>query len=152
LGLIYLDTGDPKTRLDKDHLELMTAVAAISSIALENARHVERLEDENLRLKAEINIEHNMVSESSQMRAVYRFVSRVAPTDATVLITGESGTGKELAARAIHRNSSRAGKPFVAINCAALTETLLESELFGHEKGAFTGAVAQKKGKLEVAE
>jgi Nif-specific regulatory protein len=152
LGLIYLDTGDPKAKLDKDHLELMTAVAAISAVALENARHVERLEDENRMLKAEINIEHNMVGESPPMRAVYRFVSRVAATDSTVLITGESGTGKELVARAIHRNSPRAQKPFVAINCAALTETLLESELFGHERGAFTGAIAQKKGKLEVAD
>jgi transcriptional regulator with GAF, ATPase, and Fis domain len=152
LGLIYLDTADPHARLDKDHLELMTAVAAVSAIALENARHVERLEDENRRLKAEINIEHNMVGESAPMRSVYRFVSRVAATDSTVLITGESGTGKELVARAIHRNSPRSAKPFVAINCAALTETLLESELFGHEKGAFTGAVAQKRGKLEVAD
>src|SRR5271169_6650612 len=152
LGLIYLDTGDPNAKLDKDHLELMTAVAAISAVALENAREVERLEDENQRLKAEINIEHNMVGESAPMRSVYRFVSRVAPTDATALITGESGTGKELVARAIHRNSPRATKPFVAINCAALTETLLESELFGHEKGAFTGAIVQKKGKLEVAD
>jgi transcriptional regulator with GAF, ATPase, and Fis domain len=152
LGLIYLDTSDPRARLDKDHLELMTAIAAVSAIALENARHVERLEDENRRLKAEISIEHNMVGESAPMRAVYRFVSRVAPTDSTVLITGESGTGKELVARAIHRNSSRTAKPFVAINCAALTETLLESELFGHERGAFTGAVAQKRGKLEVAD
>jgi Nif-specific regulatory protein len=152
LGLIYLDTSDPRARLDKDHLELMTAIAAVSAIALENARHVERLEDENRRLKAEISIEHNMVGESAPMRAVYRFVSRVASTDSTVLITGESGTGKELVARAIHRNSPRSAKPFVAINCAALTETLLESELFGHEKGAFTGAVQQKRGKLEVAD
>ncbi len=152
LGLIYLDTGNPTARLDQDHLELMTAVAAISAVALENARHVERLEDENQRLKAEINIEHNMVGESAPMRTVYRFVSRVASTDSTVLITGESGTGKELVARAIHRNSPRVQKPFVAINCAALTETLLESELFGHEKGAFTGALQQKKGKLEVAD
>jgi Nif-specific regulatory protein len=121
-------------------------------VARENARHVERLEDENQRLKAEINIEHNMVGESAPMRTVYRFVSRVASTDSTVLITGESGTGKELVARAIHRNSPRVQKPFVAINCAALTETLLESELFGHEKGAFTGALQQKKGKLEVAD
>jgi Nif-specific regulatory protein len=86
------------------------------------------------------------------MRDVYQFVSKVAPTDSTVLIRGESGTGKELVARAIHRNSPRAAMPFLAINCAALTETLLESELFGHEKGAFTGAFAQKRGKLELAD
>ena len=152
MGLIYVDTNEPKNKLDSDHLELMTAIAAISAVSLDNARQMEQLESENRRLREEINIQHSMVGESAPMRAVYRFISRVAPTDSTVLITGESGTGKELVARAIHRNSTRAGKPFVAINCAALTETLLESELFGHERGAFTGAVAQKRGKLEVAE
>jgi Nif-specific regulatory protein len=86
------------------------------------------------------------------MQRVYHFISKVSPTDSTVLVTGESGTGKELAARAIHRNSKRTQKPFIAVNCAALTETLLESELFGYEKGAFTGAFAQKKGRLEIAE
>jgi Nif-specific regulatory protein len=86
------------------------------------------------------------------MKQVYQFISKVAPTDSTVLISGESGTGKELAARAIHQNSKRAKLPFMAVNCAALAETLLESELFGHEKGAFTGAIAMRKGRLEVAD
>jgi transcriptional regulator with GAF, ATPase, and Fis domain len=152
LGVIYLSTSDPVVWFDEDHLQLVTAIASIAAVAVENVRHVEGLERENRRLTEEINIERNMVGESKRMREVYGFIAKVAPTDSTVLIRGESGTGKELAARAIHLNSPRAAKPFVAINCAALTETLLESELFGHEKGAFTGAVAQKKGKLEVAD
>ena len=86
------------------------------------------------------------------MREVFRFIERIAPSDATILIRGESGTGKELVAHAIHNNSERSAKQFVAINCAVLSETLLESELFGYEKGAFTGAVAQKRGRLEVAD
>lgn len=104
-----------------------------------------------VRYRTEVKIEHAMVGESPRMRQVYQFIAKVAPRDSTVLISGESGTGKELAARAIHGNSRRAGKPFVAINCAALTEQLIESELFGHEKGSFTGAIALKRGKLEVA-
>jgi Nif-specific regulatory protein len=151
-GAIYLDTSAPDDRFDKDHLQLLTAIAGIAAVALENARHVEWLESENRRLQADIQLEHNMVGESARLREVYQFIARVAPTDSTVLITGESGTGKELAARAIHLNSLRRGKPFIAVNCAALTETLLESELFGHEKGAFTGAIAQKKGKIEIAD
>jgi hypothetical protein len=95
---------------------------------------------------------HDMVGDSAPMRDVYERIRKVAQRDSTVLICGETGTGKELAARAIHQNSGRAARPFVAVNCAALTEALLESELFGHEKGAFTGAVATKKGKFEVAD
>ena len=150
-GCIYLDTSNPSARFDNGHLQLVAAIAGISAVALENARRLQWLEQENLRLTTEINLEHNMVGESPSMKSVYQLLSRVAPKDSTVLIEGESGTGKELAARAIHRNSPRSGKPFVAINCAAIPEGLLESELFGHERGAFTDAVAQKKGRLEVA-
>ena len=97
-------------------------------------------------------LQHEIIGGSAAIQRVLDFIARVAPLDSTVLITGESGTGKELAARALHENSPRAGKPFVAINCASLNETFLESELFGHERGAFTGAIAQKRGKLEIAE
>lgn len=151
-GLIYLDTSNAAISLDEGHLQLLTAVGVISSIALENVQHLQWLEVENQRLHQEISLEHNMIGESPRMRQVFRFIERIAPTDATILVRGESGTGKELVAHAIHTNSSRAAKPFVAINCAVLSETLLESELFGHEKGAFTGAVAQKRGRLEVAD
>jgi Nif-specific regulatory protein len=93
-----------------------------------------------------------MVGEGTRMEEIYRFLTRVAPADSTVLIEGESGTGKELAARALHRNSGRASNPFVAINCAAIPESLLEDDLFGHERGSFTGAVGLKKGRLEIAD
>jgi len=119
---------------------------------LQNALHLEQLNNETRRLQAELNFDREMVGESQQMQEVRQFIAKIAPTNSTVLIRGESGTGKELVARAIHLNSQRANKPFIAINCAVLNDTLLESELFGHEKGAFTGAIAQKKGKLEQAQ
>jgi Nif-specific regulatory protein len=152
LGVLYLDASSQVARFDSELLQLVTALGNVAALAIENARRLERLGDENRRLQQELNIQHSMVGESQRMRAVYQFVSRVAPRESTVLINGESGTGKELVARAIHSNSTRADRPFVAINCAAIVDTLLESELFGHEKGAFTGAVGQKKGKLETAE
>jgi Nif-specific regulatory protein len=152
LGVIYLDSASAGAQFDSNHLQLVTGLANVAALAIENVSRLESLKGENRRLQQEINIEHSMVGESDAMRAVYQFISRVAGTEATVLIWGESGTGKELVARAVHGNSERAGKPFVAINCAAIAETLLESELFGHEKGAFTGAVSQQKGKLEMAD
>lgn len=152
IGCIYLDTTSRTAGFDRDHLELVASMAGISAVALENARRLIWLEQENLRLATEINLQHNMVGESAAMKEVYRFLSRAAPTESTVLVNGESGTGKELVARAIHRNSPRAGRPFVAINCAAIPEGLLESELFGYERGAFTGAGSQKKGRLELAD
>jgi Nif-specific regulatory protein len=152
LGVIYLDISSGATQFDEAHLQLLTAIAGIAAIAFENARRFEQLEKENRRLQHEIKLDHQMVGESKAMVQVYGLLSRVAQSSSTVLLLGESGTGKELAARAIHLNSPRASKPFVAINCATLTESLLESELFGHEKGAFTGAISQKRGKLELAE
>jgi transcriptional regulator with GAF, ATPase, and Fis domain len=151
-GILYLETGDPALTFDNGHLELVTAVGAIAGVAVHNLLRVESLRSENQRLQEEIRIEHDMVGESDAMREIHRFIGRVAGTDSTVLIGGESGTGKELVARAIHRNSPRANRAFVAINCAALTETLLEDELFGHERGAFTGAIALKKGKFELSD
>ena len=152
IGIIYCDTSSPTKPFDEDHLQLLTAIAGVTSVAIENIRHVELLAGENSRLQQELSIESNMIGESGPMKKIYQRISRIAPSDSTVLIRGQSGTGKELAARAIHANSARREHAFVAINCATLTENLLESELFGHEKGAFTGAVAQKKGKFEVAD
>jgi transcriptional regulator with GAF, ATPase, and Fis domain len=152
IGLIYLESSSPTTALSEDDFPLLSAIAGLLVIGIENARQLERLGSENQRLHAEVSLSHDMVGRSPRMRDIYQFIKRVAPSDSTVLICGESGTGKELAARAIHNNSPRKTQPFVALNCAALSETLLESELFGHEKGAFTSAIAQKKGFLEVAE
>lgn len=150
LGVIYLQSGSAS--FDESHLELITEVSVVASVAFENALYMETLRKENELLQAAVRQEHHMIGHSAPMRELSAKITKVAKTDSTVLIMGESGTGKELVARAIHEDSPRAAKRFVAINCAALTETLLESELFGHEKGSFTGATGQKLGKLEMAE
>ena len=113
-----------------------------------------RLLQENLNLKSEVSSKYrmeNIIGASPAMQEVYRLIAKCAPTNSTALLTGESGTGKELVARAIHYNSLRKDKPFVPVDCTSLSENLLESELFGHVKGAFTGAVAAKRGMFEVA-
>jgi len=151
-GMICLQNGRTQPAFAETHLTLLTAVAQIASVALENAFQMEWLEGEVRRLARVPNGGDDMAGESSKMSELRDRIARLAPTDTTVLILGESGTGKELVARSLHRQSHRSNRPFVAINCAALTESLLESELFGHEKGAFTGALTQKTGRLEAGE
>ena len=123
-------------------------------LVVQRARERRQLLQENLNLKSAVSSKYrfdNIIGSSPPMQAVYRLVAQCAPTNSTVLLTGESGTGKELIARAIHYNSLRKDKPFVPVDCNSLSENLLESELFGHVKGAFTGAVTSKKGMFEVA-
>ena len=131
--------------------------SAANELRLRVRKELERkhLQRENVLLKRALQTTHkfsNIIGRSDAMLAVFQLIETIAPTNSTVLITGESGTGKELAARAIHFNSLRKDRPFVALNCGALSETLLDSELFGHMRGSFTGADTNKKGLIEVAE
>lgn len=151
LGVLYLASTEAVSPFLEDHVHFLISVSRIAAVAVENILTLDALSSENRQLKEQI-YSSTLVGESRLIRKLETFVARVAGEDVTVLIRGESGTGKELVARSIHHNGSRADRPFVAINCAAIPETLLESELFGHEKGSFTGATVMKKGKLEAAE
>ncbi|HVJ86452.1 MAG TPA: sigma 54-interacting transcriptional regulator [Caulifigura sp.] len=158
VGVIHLYTTTEGRALDADCLEFTLAVADQFGSVLEAVREREqlavglsRVESQFHELRQQLAVETELVGRSPLLDKVRNAIARVAPTDATVMIRGESGVGKELVARAVHFNSNRRTGPFVCVNCAALTETLLESELFGHEKGAFTGASAQKAGKFEQA-
>jgi transcriptional regulator with GAF, ATPase, and Fis domain len=147
--------------IGRPEVEILSLIAVQVAMAVDNAmafRRIAELKDklrqENQYLESEINLEHryeDIVGESTGLRQVLKEIETVAPTDATVLIQGESGTGKELLARAIHRLSKRSERTFIKLNCAAIPAGLLESELFGHEKGAFTGAIARKIGRVELA-
>ena len=158
LGLIQLYSTNPDNRLEPDDAEFTLAVADQLAGALDNLKERSRLaaglaraETENKTLREQLLIETELVGDSESIRRLRERILRYAPTGATVLIRGESGVGKELVARAIHQHSNRGGGPFVTMNCAALSESLLESELFGHERGSFTGAVGRKIGKFEQA-
>jgi two-component system, NtrC family, response regulator HydG len=152
VGALYLCSSSEQQKFGDDHIHFLNSAASIAAVTLENLLALESLKAENRRLRAELDPLEGMVGDGKAMRHLAAMINKVALGDSTVLIRGESGTGKEVVSRAIHAASPRADKPFVAINCAAIPDTLLESELFGHEKGSFTGAVAMKKGKLEVAE
>jgi Nif-specific regulatory protein len=158
IGALSVDRLHRDLDLDRD-LRLLTIIASIIAQAVNNLllidREKERLRDENLKLKGELQERYqvdNIIGTSGRMRQVFEMIGRVAKSNATILIRGESGTGKELVASAIHYNSLRADKPFIKVNLAALPETLVESELFGHERGAFTGALQRKQGRFEMAQ
>lgn len=158
IGSLSVDRRYQELNLDRD-VRLLTIIASIIAQAGNNLLLIDRekdaLRDENLKLKGALQARYqvgNLVGTSSRMRQVFEMITRVAPSNATILIRGESGTGKELVANAIHYNSKRADKPFIKVNLAALPETLVESELFGHEKGAFTGALSRKSGRFELAQ
>ena len=158
IGTLSIDRHvTPETNLEHD-LELLETVSNILADAVaairDEAEERTKLIEENKRLRLELEEKFqpaSIIGKSSGMQEVYSMISQVAESAATVLIRGESGTGKELVARAVHHASARRNKPFIAINCAALPENLIESELFGHEKGSFTGAAFQRKGRFEVA-
>ena len=152
LGLLHLYRTSPQTPLNQDDLEFTLAVARQLGTVWHRFRRQATLTVEVKSLKDQLRIESELVGESSALDKVETQARRVAETKATVLIRGESGVGKELVARAIHNASPRKNEAFVCLNCAALTETLLESELFGHEKGAFTGATERMIGKFEAAD
>jgi Nif-specific regulatory protein len=158
IGTISVDRPFEETAPLNDEMQVLSIVASMIANDLRTRREAsiehQLLEDENLRLRHELEDRfrpENIIGNSNTMRDVYRQIHQVAGSNTTVLIRGESGTGKELVAHAIHFSSSRAKGPFIKVNCAALNENLLESELFGHEKGAFTGAIQSRKGRLEEA-
>ena len=155
LGTVYVDTRKPGVVFTDDDLRFLETFANQAAVAIENARLYEQVRQENQYLKAAVQERYgyeNIIGRSEKMRDLYATLSRVAPSSLPVMIRGESGTGKELVARAAHQNSARREKRFFSENCAALTDTLLESELFGHVKGAFTGADAPRKGLFELAD
>ncbi|MCK5007761.1 MAG: sigma 54-interacting transcriptional regulator, partial [Spirochaetales bacterium] len=158
IGALSVDRIYSKHAALEEDLRLYAIIASMISQAVKLRQSAQeerqRLIEENLRLTEELKDRFrpsNLIGNSNAMQEVYDLIAQVSESEATVLIRGESGTGKELVAHAIHYNSLRAGKPFIKVNCAALPESVIESELFGHEKGAFTGAVASRKGRFELA-
>ena len=152
-GVIYLGNDNVVSLFDERALEPLTVFAAQASLLVQNALLLDSLRRENVALREAVTTRRygDLVGSGASMREVFRRIEKVAATDISVLITGETGTGKEVVARELHRRSARANGPFVAVNCGAIPEALLESELFGHARGAFTGAVAARSGRFQAA-
>ena len=147
-----IETAIKATKLGAyDYLEKPLDLEKVT-ILVRNALHQRKLEEENLNLRIQVERRFELVGTSSSMNRLRELIDMAAPTNSRVLISGANGTGKELVARAIHLHSPRHSRPFVEVNCAAIPETLIESELFGHERGAFSGATAMKRGKFELAD
>jgi transcriptional regulator with PAS, ATPase and Fis domain len=150
LGAIYLESLRPNAFTERD-LHLLAAIASTVALKLEDTDYAERMRYENDWLRDFAKPGHELLGNSPAIQQVREFIGRVAGADTTVLILGESGTGKEVVARSIHRLSPREKKPYMAVNCGAFVKSLIETELFGYERGAFTGAAEMKKGKIEEA-
>ena len=151
-GVLYVDNRDEARRYEQDHLRLLTIIARQAATAIDNARSYTELRREREVLKRQISEKYTIIGDSERLKDVLEQVGQVAHGDTTVLICGETGVGKELIARAVHDSSVRSDGPFVVVNCASIPESLLESELFGHERGAFTGADRRRIGKFELAD
>lgn len=159
MGLVHLYSTTPDRVPDPEDLEFTMAVADTLSVAIQNlhgrqelSENLNQVRDENIQLRERLGVQSEIVGKSRSTARLHDEIARAAPTNATILIRGESGVGKELVARAVHFSSPRRKNAFICLNCAALSESLLESELFGHERGAFTGAVGRKIGKFEAAD
>ena len=152
LGVVEILNKIGADNFSEADLDLLQIFGNLAANGVRNAQAHQQLQRENEGLRTSVKMQDNIVGQSEPMQQVINLCNRVSPTNASVLLLGETGTGKEVFANYIHNRSPRRNKPFIAINCAALAETLLESELFGHEKGSFTGAVAQKIGRFELAD
>jgi DNA-binding NtrC family response regulator len=152
LGVLYCERSAPSPSFSQPDLTYLFAVAMQTGLGIENVRARERMARQARSLSRRLGERYDMIGDSEPMRAVYRFIRKVAPTNAGVLVCGESGTGKEMVARALHRHSRRGDGPLEIVNCAAVPPALLESQLFGHVRGAFTGAEADRPGCFELAD
>jgi transcriptional regulator with GAF, ATPase, and Fis domain len=151
VGIVYLDNRASAGSFTQDDLMFLTAMCHQAGIAIGNSRLYRQVVQENVRLGSALKDRFQILGDSKVMQRVYKTIKKVAPSDVTVLIEGETGTGKELVAQTVHALSARNSKPFIAVNCVAIPKELIESELFGHEKGAFTDAVTTRQGKFELA-